>query len=511
MTPGLAGPPFPGGARKNALVAIASVETPSVPVAVGTCVIDVADLQTTQGAKGHAVETFHWAGDELWDWSTSGRPGSASPAEIPGWLGTSQDSLPGLVGRMTLDDEEDQADEAEGGVSLDSSNTRPIQSNSSRNPHLEGEDAVGEVVDLDDNNATVQMKTEDIDNVFLNAFLYGVHNQKETAKGDSKFGLKFPLTQSFVMSNLVLPFLPIFSPEQASILQIKRTNWKNARKFIMALGNKKLALVKDSKSEALIRDIDFEDRAVLEFTPYALPKKEPSNPGASSTAAKQSSFDGDDSIGQQLKIQNLYRPRESLSRIFRGSKTTKGPYYSAAAIREAVVAYCESNQLIKQSNKRLITLDPELSNAVLSTSNNVDRDILAKGSLPRDILIERVVALCSPFHVILRNSATIDSSDEKPRPGIAPTVGIILETRGGNKTVTRVYGFEPYSINPQPLADELRKACAGSTSIEPFKGGKGMEVMVQGPQREAVSKALEKRGINKQWIETTDKTKGKKK
>ena len=36
-----------------------------------------------------------------------------------------------------------------------------------------------------------------------------------------------------------------------------------------------------------------------------------------------------------------------------------------------------------------------------------------------------------------------------------------------------------------------------------------MEIMVQGPQKDAVVKALERRGINKQWIEVLDKTKGK--
>lgn len=38
-----------------------------------------------------------------------------------------------------------------------------------------------------------------------------------------------------------------------------------------------------------------------------------------------------------------------------------------------------------------------------------------------------------------------------------------------------------------------------------------MELMVQGPQQAAVTKALEKRGVRKQWIDVVDRTKGKKK
>jgi len=78
-----------------------------------------------------------------------------------------------------------------------------------------------------------------------------------------------------------------------------------------------------------------------------------------------------------------------------------------------------------------------------------------------------------------------------------------------------VSGVEAYFISPQPLADELRKACAGSTSVDQRVGSSPknpvMEIMVQGPQAEAVVKALERRGVNKAWVEVTDKTKGKKK
>src|SRR5690242_18506396 len=86
MTPGLQrGPPFPKEATKGAVVAIASLEAPTVPMAVGTCLIDVSSLGSTQGMKGHAVETFHWAGDELWSWGTGNKPGRDAPASIEGW------------------------------------------------------------------------------------------------------------------------------------------------------------------------------------------------------------------------------------------------------------------------------------------------------------------------------------------------------------------------------------------------------------------------------------------
>lgn len=116
MTPGLQhGPPFPKKAKKGAIVAIASLENPSVPVAVGVCEIDVSALGSVQGAKGHAVQTMHWAGDEVWSYSTSGKSGMNPPEEIDGWLRDDHDQgLAGQAGELKLEDE----DEEGGGVSL---------------------------------------------------------------------------------------------------------------------------------------------------------------------------------------------------------------------------------------------------------------------------------------------------------------------------------------------------------------------------------------------------------
>ena len=86
MIPGLAaGPPFPREARKGSIVAIASVEKPSVPIVVGVCEIDISDLQKVHGEKGRAVRGVHWEGDELWAWNTSDTSGGSAPERIVGW------------------------------------------------------------------------------------------------------------------------------------------------------------------------------------------------------------------------------------------------------------------------------------------------------------------------------------------------------------------------------------------------------------------------------------------
>jgi translation initiation factor 2D len=136
MTPGLQrGPPFPKKATKGAIVAIASLESPTVPMAVGTCEIDVSSLEKVQGMKGAAVSTFHWAGDELWSWSSAGKLGINPPEHLEGWddeKDEDEDAALALqAAAMDLDDED-------GGVALETDPTE--RSAAEKAQGIEGED-----------------------------------------------------------------------------------------------------------------------------------------------------------------------------------------------------------------------------------------------------------------------------------------------------------------------------------------------------------------------------------
>ena len=311
--------------------------------------------------------------------------------------------------------------------------------------------------------------------------------------------------------------MPIFSTSDAASLQIKKTSWKNAKKFIKALDKEKILKSKDrSGGEVVVMDIDFEDSAITDFVPYRLPKKETSGAdssggGEGKTATAGNSSD-DSSIGQTLKKLTLVRPKEKLSPLFQAANASTKSLFLPAEIRPIITAYIESENLVSPTNKRFVILNPILANAVFDGESSMDREVLAKGSVPRDALMDRILQNCSPHWAILRNSETRD--DVKPKAGHAPSIQIVLETRSGNKTVSKVSGVETFYIHPQPLAEELQKACASSTSVGQLAGSSAknpvMEIMVQGPQKDVIVKALEKRGVRKEWVEVLDKTKGKK-
>lgn len=160
---------------------------------------------------------------------------------------------------------------------------------------------------------------EDIDDAFRQAILYGLHKQKESNLAVPKFGLQFPLTQSAVMATLVLPYLPASNPMEAEQLVIKKSSWKNVRKFIKSLEKQKLLLCKDRPSnEVDVLDVDFTHVSVLGFQPYRLPMKEvhvdaTDAPKPSSTPAT------DDCIGQKLQRVELFKPTEGLKPLFQNT------------------------------------------------------------------------------------------------------------------------------------------------------------------------------------------------
>ncbi|KAH6846438.1 hypothetical protein AA0121_g1880 [Alternaria tenuissima] len=505
MTPGLQrGPPFPKRATKGAIVAVASLEAPTVPMAVGECTIDVSALGKTQGTKGIAVSTFHWAGDELWSWSSTGKAGSEPPGILEGWDDDNGDeaSLAERTAAVDLDDED-------GGVTLDATPTQ--RSEAEKSQGVQGEDAPSNN-DFIDVLEDKELTTKEIDEAFKNAFLYGVRYHMDHNKGHPSYGLDFPLSQSNVNNMLVQPFLPTYTPARTASLQIKKTSWKNLKKFIKYLDKQQIVKCKDRDgNEVVVLDIDFKDRQVESFVPYRLPKKD--TPAAASANGKPAApLSAESSVGQKLKLVSVLRPKEKLAPILGASKADPRGLYTPAELKQLLIAYVEAENLIDPKNKRLIRINPQLADALLASSA-ADNAALSSGVMPRDSLAERMVAAASPFHAIIRNDA--DIADAKPKAGAPPKIQITLETRSGNKTVTKVHGLEPYYISPQPLADELRKTCAGSTSVDKLQGSSPkapvMEVMVQGPQKDAIMKALEKRGVHKNWVDVVDKTKGKKK
>lgn len=480
MVPGLArGPPFPEKAKKGAMVAVASMDYPSVPLFVGVCEIDVSALEKVQGVKGHAVRGLHWEGDELWAWASNNTGGESAPEEVLGWDQQSPDDMSNPivkgVSEMALDE-----DQEEGGVSLDAQDDEA--------PSKEEEEPPS---------------TAQIDEAFEKAFLYALYDARKKGSAPG-YGIEVPMLPSFLIANLINPYLPVLSPSQAQHYTMKKTSWKNSKKFIKHLDKKNLVKSKDrSGGETVIVDIDFDDQTILTFTPYRLPK------------AETASGDGqlDSALHQNLRIQILIRASHKLVPTLLASKTA---FYSPQQVTDSIRNYIDANPslTVGTSSPRFLKLDPFLT-SLLSPTHAPDARPLSTGEIARDVLLRRIVDdshLCQKFWILLHGSQRYKSENPdpafpKPRAGDPPKVSITIENRTGSKLVTKVARLEAFSIIPDILAADLRKECASSTSVGQLMGGKpGLkEVLVQGDQRAAVEKELARRGVRSDWIEVLDK------
>lgn len=464
MTPGLwGGPPWPQSAKQNAIVAVASAERPSVPVWLGVCEIDVFALGNVQGLKGKAVDGVHWAGDEVWSWSSSSAVsgGRDEPEVLKGWVHELADEL----GNLDIDDDEDAQED--GGVSLE----HTVDS-SSRSGDVEK-------YEEEANHETHEPTTQEIDVAFQQAFLYSLYNAKKTGSPPN-YSLDLPIQPSFLVANMIQPHLPF----QNQHYTIKKTSWKNVKKFIKHLDKQKLVKSKDRNGgETVILDVDFDDRQITQFVPYRLPKPKGDDGGAGGSTTNG---DADSGLSQNLTLQYLFRASSKLVPDLTPSKTD---YYTKAQISDYIRTYIENNPNLNTgaSSKRFIKLNPFIANNILSSQQTTsDTQILAKGEIARDALHKRVLDddhLCMPFWVLLKADHKWDPEDRtlmKPKAGSPPKVTITVEKRTGTKTVTRVAGMETFNVSPQTMAPELQKRCASSASIEQAVGGKpGM--MVSGP------------------------------
>ena len=507
MTPGLAGgPPWPEGAKEGSVVAVAGLGKESVPVWVGVCKIDVSGLGRVQGLKGAAVEGVHWVGDELWAWSQNSVGGREAPQRIEGW-----DDMPN-VESLDIEEDEDEAQE-DGGVALNASTNGVDSEHTAGNGKTseEGEEAEPEY----------EPTTAEVDEAFQEAFTYAVYNARKSGS-PPHYGINIPILPSYLIANIIQPHLRYQDPHYT----IKKTSWKNVKKFIQHLDKQQIVKAKTRGGhEIVIFDIDFNDERIKNFTPYRLPKPKPAN--TNEVTSESTSSPTDPSLDQTLSLTTVYRPTPRLIPTLLPSKTQ---FFTSTQITSAIKTYITSNPtLTTLPNKRNITLDPFLANTILHNNspqfNSIDTTALSTGQIGRDTLAKRILddtTLLSPFYLLLRNSDISTFTPDHPEAILAhhkpkayppPRITLTLEKRTGNKTITRIAGLEQFNINPNIFGPELQRKCAGSASVGQLMGGKPgvLEVTVQGDQRDVVTREVGRRGVRGEWVGVVDKTKKGKK
>lgn len=230
--------------------------------------------------------------------------------------------------------------------------------------------------------------------------------------------LKYPLNSSEFISRLVQPYLApasLFGPNLPNdrvhpSLQMKKTTWKNAGKFLKQLDKEKVLKIKvRNGNEVVVQDIDWEDSAIVNAETYELPT--PSDKASKPAAAPAASSS---STGvKSWRIVELFKPSSRFSPIFETVGAGSHSFYQASELTKILYAYVDKEQLVDQKNKRLVTLNPIIANLLLDERK--DGSILAAGSVKRDDLSQRFLAGCTSYYSMVPNGEEFSFEKHKPK------------------------------------------------------------------------------------------------
>ncbi|RCK56639.1 Translation machinery-associated protein 64 [Candida viswanathii] len=296
-----------------------------------------------------------------------------------------------------------------------------------------------------------ELTTEDIDNLFI-----------KSLKSIGNIELPTPASTFMSYVNKGVP----------SSLNIKKTSWKKASKFLKEMAKQNLIKVKGKDEDLTVLQLNTGNPNGAEGAPAPAPTPAPKPKAKSSSSSTTTA----------LKVIPLYKPTKNIRAFF--NKLDDAQYefdacYTAAQVRGLVEAYIKKFSLVA-ADPKMVKPDAELYNKEESTREQVFKNFLTK---------------FSPYYRI---------NDSDVHKGTPPKIEIVTELKIGRKVVTRVSNFETFDIKIENLAKELRNKCSGSSTIV------DNDVQVQGPHGKLIIDLLKDKGVPVSYINFEDKTKKKK-
>ncbi|PPQ94260.1 hypothetical protein CVT25_004917 [Psilocybe cyanescens] len=460
----------------------------SPPVAIGWMALPSDQLRTAAKEKGKAVHIAHTWKDHLWDMGS--RP------DIP------EDTLLNSG----------SAEEAPGDASEDEDPTPPPQSESPSGSTPEPSGA----------SQSVSYTAAEITELLDQALLQAIRTALKSLPSSS-----FPIPATQFYSNYILPSRPAFPtlvvspagftpsssnepPTVTTDITIKTSTHKSLTTFLKAAEKNSLLTLKPpqkNQPDVLVTSVNTSHPSVDAHTTFATLKD------FETTAAKKAAREEKEREkreGKEIEIRELWKPHQTSVDLFEGMGGSKTELYTIPEIRALVNSYIMAHNLVNAREQAYINLDDLLYSCVSAKqkagkAKNKDSD-QAETETPRfmkrDELTKNIAAKMQSWYEI-----RAEGRDPVTKKGSLSPVQVVMKVRQGRKASTLITGFEPFFVDAEDMAEDLRKVCAGATSVSSVPGkpaGSGLEVLVQGKQSTAVVEYFTAKGIPKKWIEVTD-------
>ncbi|KAG5358179.1 Translation machinery-associated protein 64 [Yarrowia sp. B02] len=492
MLPGTV-PPFPQNARKGSLVAVVDAENPTVPLGVGQCILPLFEIEVVRGRTGKAVLMDTVVEDEIFH---LGKHEVQVPADLSDLMEIpyeepkteAETEQPEIAVKIEEEDPNDRfsREGTPGPEDIRQIAEKLEETNLDKPEETKPEETTEDTKEPSEtpDQPETSLTTDDIDHAFKRALMQSLYKI-------SKAPIDLPIPSSTFMSEYVLNNLPIYHPN----VNIKKTSWKKASKFLKTMEKEKLMKVKEKGGDVSIISLaGSENEAVARFEPFKVAKKPADKKADSSDSASSETT---------LTVTQFWKPKSAAGDFFKAMGQPMSAYYQGPQLTKLIQEYIAKEKIADPKKPKNVVIDYTLRASLGGVGQQT--------SVPRANLTQMLQLNCQPFHTVSKDGE--DPTQVSLQKGLPPSITVTQEKRNRNKMATVITGLEHFRIDMYSLADDLKIACAGSATITPIKeGSPEMEVMVQGPQYDNVVNLLVKRGVKPQWIVKKDgKGKPKKK
>ncbi|XP_074971731.1 eukaryotic translation initiation factor 2D isoform X2 [Phalacrocorax aristotelis] len=333
-------------------------------------------------------------------------------------------------------------------------------------------------------NTEVQQEAEDsrspqeqMDALFNQCFLHAL--KCKVKKSD------LPLLTSTFLRSHMFPCCPA-----GQQLDIKKSSYKKFSKFLQCMQHQKILQVKElNKGVESIVEVDWKHPDIKAFTvPEGF---------SSASAAPDSKSEDREQVYHAPEIIPLYGVSTKMIPLFQESGHRKGSILSSSEVRNIVINYVKTNELVDETNKNFVKVNAILCDCLLDKS---EQDEIT--NLRWDDLLSRCLERLQPLHQV-----TFFGQEPVVRKGNIEPIDITIAQRSSNKKVTIIKNLELYGLDPQRVANILQQKVQASATITPVPGTKDrVQVQIQGNQIHHLAKMLlEEYQLPRKYIQGLEK------
>ncbi|XP_062450856.1 eukaryotic translation initiation factor 2D [Rhea pennata] len=448
------------------------------PVAVGIATMSTAEMLAA-GMKGKGFAVLHTYMDHLWEFGDKSYPPTLAPL-------------------VTDPAEKDSAEEEEmeGQEPFISCTADPLQHVDIGDLSLKEQDSYARLVGkeelsenraaetAEDDNTEVQQETEDsrtpqeqMDELFNQCFFHAL--KYKVKKSDLPL-----LTSTFLRSHM---FSCCPAGQQ---LDIKKSSYKKFSKFLQSMQHQKILQVKElNKGVESIVEVDWKHPDIKAFlVPEGF---------SSASVAQESKSEDREQLYHAPEIIPLYGISAKMLPLFQESGHRKGSILSSSEVRNIIINYVKTNELVDETNKNFVKVNAILCDCLLDKS---EQDEIT--NLKWDDLLSRCLERLQPLHQV-----TFFGQEPVVRKGNIEPISITIAQRSSNKKVTIIKNLELYGLDPQCVANILQQRVQASATITPTPGTKDrVQVQIQGNQVHHLAKMLlEEYQLPRKYIQGLEK------